>query len=83
MLENRPYAKLFCKVAVGLGTLAACTLTTLYFAQDKILYLPRLPIQYPEQNQYGYRHPGERGMLYRNIETRTKDNILLKGWFMM
>jgi hypothetical protein len=29
----------------------------------------------------GYKHPGERNLLYKDIETTTSDNIKLKGWF--
>ena len=57
------------------------TLTTLYFAQNKLIYPSNMPFQYPHQNPAGYKHPGERNLLYKEIETTTADNIKLKGWF--
>jgi hypothetical protein len=49
-----------------------------------MLYIPDAPNQafrYPENNPKTYRNPGERNMMYEDVSIRTKDGLVLKGWF--
>lgn len=49
-----------------------------------MLYIPEAPnkaFKYPENNPKTYRNPGERNMLYDDIQVYTFDNLILKGWF--
>ena len=41
-----------------------------------------MPIQYPHQNQMGFRDPSQRNLAYKNVTLRTSDDINIRGWFM-
>lgn len=35
----------------------------------------------PKENPKGYRHPGEINLNYEDVEIKTSDGIILRGWF--
>jgi abhydrolase domain-containing protein 13 len=58
-------------------------LVMVYFMQEKMLYNPDFPskeYKFPENNMRGFKHPGERGMLYHDVSIKTKDGLKLHGW---
>ena len=62
----------------------ALSLLMVYLMQNRMLYIPDAPNQafrYPENNPKSYRNPGERNMLYDDVSIKTKDNLILRGWF--
>lgn len=81
MLESRPYLRFLCQALGFIGAFGVFTLTTLYLAQNHLIYLPGSPIRYPADNPEGYRNPGDRGMRYKDIEVETSDNVKIRGWF--
>lgn len=81
MTERGPYLKIMLRGLVFVGAFAAFTLTGLYLGQNKLIYPTSMPFQYPHQNPEGYRNPGERNLLYQDIETQTEDKLKLRGWF--
>jgi hypothetical protein len=59
-------------------------LLLLFFFQEKLIYIPSFGKMVPQKmkdNPMGYRSPDERGLFYREVAIRTKDKVLLKGWF--
>lgn len=46
-----------------------------------MLYVPSQPIQHAKENPENYRNPAERGLQYKDVEIKTSDGLLLKGWF--
>lgn len=60
------------------------SLIALYFGQDLLIYQNNLDYvyeEYPEENQEGKRHPGEKNMPYESIVVTTEDGAKLAGWF--
>ena len=53
---------------------------TLWYFQDRLIYFPAAPDQFPSQNPYGYREPIEAGMPYEDVKIKTSDNLNLHGW---
>ena len=80
---NKALNSLF-KVGTGVTIVYVICLTTVYFAQGKMLYLPAPPglEQYSQNNPYGYRHPSEQGLMSEEVDINTSDNVSLKGWFL-
>jgi hypothetical protein len=55
----------------------------LYFFQNKLLYMPRLPnvpFVVPEDNPEGFKNPGEQGIAYEDLYIQTSDNETLHAW---
>lgn len=69
-------AGLFCGVCVF------AVYAFLYGLQDKLIYMPGMPIRFIEENPRGYRSPEERAINYSPISLETADDELIKGWFM-
>ena len=63
------------------GAFALFTLSGLYMGQNKLIYPTSLPYQHPHQNPEGYRHPGERGLPYKDISAKSGDSVTIKGWY--
>ena len=59
-------------------------LVLLYFMQGKMLYNPDFPskeFKFPESNPRQFRNPTERNMDYEDAKIKTKDGLMLHGWF--
>ena len=72
------------KIGFYLGFFLLLSLVMVYFMQNRMLYIPDAPNQafrYPENNPKTYRNPAERSMLYEDVAITTKDNLVLRGWF--
>jgi len=52
--------KIVRNVIAMVGLFAVTSLSILYFNQEKLLYLPTVPIRYTRDNPVGYRSPMER-----------------------
>lgn len=49
-----------------------------------MLYVPCVPnenYRYPSSMPAGYRHPGESGLTYEDVNIMTKDKVKLHGWW--
>ena len=72
-------------------TLTSILLLYLYFAQNKLIYMPegikklilvkKLCTKDIKHNPKGFRDPSESGMEYEEVFVKTKDNLKLFGWF--
>jgi fermentation-respiration switch protein FrsA (DUF1100 family) len=56
--------KLIRNVVAMAGLFVVTSLSILYFNQEKLLYLPAVPIKHTRDNPIGYRSPMERQMRY-------------------
>lgn len=53
----------------------------MYFNQNNLIFPTTVNgLKYPEDNPEGYRSPIEFGLKYKEITTKTKDNVKLVGW---
>jgi len=60
------------------------TVASTYFKQNSMLYVPCVPnanYKYPSSMPPGYRHPGEVGLEYEDVNIMTKDKVKLHGWW--
>lgn len=56
-------------------------LIMMYFNQDNLIFPTAVNgLKYPEDNPIGYKSPTDLGLRYKEITTKTKDNIKLVGW---
>jgi fermentation-respiration switch protein FrsA (DUF1100 family) len=59
-------------------------LVMIYFMQEKMLYNPDFPSKehkFPEHNPRGFKLPSDRGMPFDDANIKTKDGLMLHGWF--
>jgi len=52
----------------------------LWYMQDRLIYFPAVPDQFPSSNPHGYREPIEAGLSFEDVNIKTSDNINLHGW---
>ena len=53
----------------------------LYFNQENLLFPTTINgMKYPEDNPDPYKSPLQLGLKYKEIKTKTKDNLILYGW---
>ena len=65
-MENQGCAKTVAKAFICVGVFAIASLSLLYTFQDKMLYLPTVPIRHSNDNIEGYRSPKERKIQYQD-----------------
>mmetsp|Transcript_604 Transcript_604/g.684 ORF Transcript_604/g.684 Transcript_604/m.684 type:complete len:157 (-) Transcript_604:446-916(-) len=66
------------------GFLLFLFLVTLYFYQDKMLYVTNMPspeMKFPESNPPKFKSPVEYSLNYEEIVITTPDGLKLCGWF--
>ena len=80
------YAKFFVPLLPppfsNLAWLLGAALVTIYFRQNSLLYIPsnsNIP-KSPDDNPRGFRHPGEWGMPFEEIDVRAADGVPLRMW---
>ena len=53
----------------------------MYMNQDNLIFPTVVNgFKYPEDNPDGWRSPAQLGLKYREVTTKTKDNVKLVGW---
>ena len=53
----------------------------MYLKQDSLIFPTEVNgLKYPEDNPYPFNSPSHFGLKYKEIKTKTKDNINLVGW---
>lgn len=53
----------------------------MYYNQDNLIYPTSLNgMKYPEDNPHPWNSPAQLGLNYKNITTKTSDNLKLAGW---
>ena len=53
----------------------------LYFNQENMIFATSINgMKYPEDNPDPYKSPIQLGLKYKEVKTKTKDNIKLVGW---
>ena len=53
----------------------------LYFNQENMIFPTSINgMKYPEDNPYPYKSPIQLGLNYKEVKTKTSDNIKLVGW---
>ena len=70
------------KAALYVGVFAVASLSLLYTFQDKMLYIPGVPIRYTHENPAGYHSPDDRKMNYQDVELDRGHGVVLRGWYM-
>ena len=75
-------AKTVSKALFYVGVFAVASLSLLYTFQEKMLYLPGMPIRYSHENPNGYHSPSDRKINYSNVELQVFGGIVLRGWYM-
>ncbi|CAM9282963.1 unnamed protein product [Scytosiphon promiscuus] len=70
--------------SAGVATLGLAFGAMLYIYQDKLLYIPSVPIRDPDDNPAGkwYRNPLEQGISYEDMYMPTLDGITIHGWLL-
>eukprot|EP00903_Cladosiphon_okamuranus_P008811 g8438.t1 len=66
----------------GVGALGITLGGLLFVYQDKLLYLPSVPIRDPDDNPIGYRNPLEQGISYEDMYMPTLDGVTIHGWLL-
>ena len=59
-------------------------LVTLYYYQDRMLYVTNMPspqMKYPEMNPKMFKSPSEYDLDFEEVSIETSDFIKLHGWF--
>ena len=72
------------KAVIYVSIFAVASMSVLYAVQDKMLYMPDVPIRNILDNPKGYRSPEERRIRYKKVNLKvfgTDDQI--NGWQMM
>jgi len=59
--------------------IASLGAVALWVFQDKLIY-PSYIDRLPENNPEGYRNPGEKSMIYEEVNIKTSDHLNLHGW---
>lgn len=78
------FIQLLLMLVVLIASILVISFIAVYFIQNGMVYVPYSPskaFRYPESNPAGFRHPGEKGMDYREVTVTTRDGLRLKGWF--
>jgi len=53
----------------------------MYINQDNLIFPTIINgLKFPEDNPYPYKSPSQLGLKYKEVTTKTKDNIKLVGW---
>ncbi|CAM9169507.1 unnamed protein product [Ectocarpus sp. 12 AP-2014] len=68
--------------AGGVGALSVTVGALLFVYQDRLLYIPSVPIRDPDDNPRGYRNPLEQGISYEDMYMPTLDGIKIHGWLL-
>ena len=78
---SRPVKTILATAVALTGTIMSIGAFVVWKYQDRLIYFPSYPDQFPRDNPEGYRDPSDVDLKYEDVNIKTPDGLNLHGWF--